>query len=120
MRILLYAFPGVAAALLAWLLTPVARRLALRVGAVDRPAARKIHAVPTPRLGGLAVVVTAAAVLLFVGATSRLVAREALWLGVGVGLLPILFVSIVHDVRRLGDRWKFLGQLAGALVAVSF
>jgi len=36
--------------------TPVARRLALRLGAIDQAGARKIHGRPVPRLGGLAVV----------------------------------------------------------------
>ena len=37
-------------------LTPLARRLALRFGAVDRPDARlKLHAKPVPTLGGLAI-----------------------------------------------------------------
>jgi UDP-GlcNAc:undecaprenyl-phosphate GlcNAc-1-phosphate transferase len=37
-----------------WLLTPVARWLALRVGAVAQVRDRDVHNVPTPRLGGLA------------------------------------------------------------------
>jgi UDP-GlcNAc:undecaprenyl-phosphate GlcNAc-1-phosphate transferase len=35
--------------------TPLVRRLALRVGAVDAPSARKVHVSPVPLLGGLAV-----------------------------------------------------------------
>ena len=50
-----YAATVVLAALAAYFLTPVARRLALRWGAVDLPSPRKVHAQPTPRLGGLAV-----------------------------------------------------------------
>ncbi len=36
-------------------LTPVARNLGMRVGAVDLPDSRKIHLVPIPRSGGLAI-----------------------------------------------------------------
>ena len=36
-------------------LTPVMERVALRLGAVDQPTARKRHSRPTPLLGGLAV-----------------------------------------------------------------
>lgn len=36
-------------------LTPVIAKLAESLGAIDRPDHRKIHARPTPRLGGLAV-----------------------------------------------------------------
>jgi UDP-GlcNAc:undecaprenyl-phosphate/decaprenyl-phosphate GlcNAc-1-phosphate transferase len=35
-------------------LTPVVRRLAIRFGAIDRPSDRKLHTVPTPTTGGLA------------------------------------------------------------------
>jgi UDP-GlcNAc:undecaprenyl-phosphate GlcNAc-1-phosphate transferase len=35
-------------------LTPLVRRLAQRFGAIDEPSARKLHVVPTPTMGGLA------------------------------------------------------------------
>ncbi|HWG93014.1 MAG TPA: MraY family glycosyltransferase [Mycobacteriales bacterium] len=37
-----------------YLLTPVARKVALRLGAMAEPRDRDVHAIPTPRLGGLA------------------------------------------------------------------
>ena len=45
-----YAF-GVAA-ILALVLVPAAEWLARRVGAIDVPNERSLHAVPTPKLGG--------------------------------------------------------------------
>ncbi len=42
------------AAAVTYLLTPVARRFALRFGAMAEPRDRDVHAIPTPRLGGLA------------------------------------------------------------------
>jgi UDP-GlcNAc:undecaprenyl-phosphate GlcNAc-1-phosphate transferase len=48
------AFVGaLASALVA---TPVARRVALRFGVMDLPAARKVHTDPVPYLGGLAII----------------------------------------------------------------
>jgi UDP-GlcNAc:undecaprenyl-phosphate GlcNAc-1-phosphate transferase len=35
-------------------LTPLVRRLAVRFGAIDQPSDRKLHVVPTPTMGGLA------------------------------------------------------------------
>ena len=43
------------AAAVTYLLTPVARRFAVRTGAMAEPRDRDVHAVPTPRLGGLAI-----------------------------------------------------------------
>ena len=37
-----------------FLLTPLARRFAVRIGAMAEPRDRDVHAIPTPRLGGLA------------------------------------------------------------------
>ena len=42
------------AAGLTYCLTPVVRAVALRIGAADRPGGRKMHAIATPTLGGLA------------------------------------------------------------------
>ena len=44
----LFAF--VVAAVLAWLLVPVAERIARRIGAIDYPNARSLHTEPTPKL----------------------------------------------------------------------
>ena len=119
MPILSLVLPGVGAAVLSWLLTPLARQLALRLGAVDRPTARKIHLTPTPRLGGLAVVGAAVLVFAFVSATTAMLRPDPLWLGLALGLVPIVVVSFIDDVRRLSAGLKFLGHLAGAVIAVS-
>ncbi|MBN1471145.1 MAG: hypothetical protein JW925_05140, partial [Syntrophaceae bacterium] len=39
-------------------LTPVAKWLGIRIGAVDVPLERKIHSAPIPRSGGLAIVLS--------------------------------------------------------------
>jgi UDP-GlcNAc:undecaprenyl-phosphate/decaprenyl-phosphate GlcNAc-1-phosphate transferase len=45
--------------------TPLARQIALRIGVVDAPSARKVHASPVPLLGGVAIFVAFMAALLF-------------------------------------------------------
>ncbi len=53
-------------------LTPLARSMALRWGVVDHPGPRKVHVSPMPLLGGLAIYVTTALVLiLFIQDESR-------------------------------------------------
>src|ERR1700709_2894061 len=49
----LFAF--LVAGLLALLLTPLTARRAARLGAIDQPNERSLHGVPTPKLGGLAI-----------------------------------------------------------------
>ncbi len=55
--------------LLTMLFSPLAQRIAIRAGAVDRPNARKVHKIPTPLWGGLAIYlsfyISVAVILLF-------------------------------------------------------
>ena len=39
----------------AWMLVPAAESVARRIGAIDVPKERSLHDVPTPKLGGLAI-----------------------------------------------------------------
>ena len=49
-------FTFIVAFMFALVLTPVAKWLGMRIGAVDNPSARKVHTRPIPRSGGLAIV----------------------------------------------------------------
>lgn len=115
--------PAVLAALLGFLLTPLARRLSVWIGALDEPDARKVHTEPMPRLGGLAVLGSAAAVLfpgyLFGAFGPYVRLGDPLAGGIAWGLVPVVAISLLDDVRGVRARWKALAHLAGALVAVS-
>lgn len=47
--------------------TPLMRRVALRYGVTDQPAARKIHANPVPLLGGAAIYIAFIVALVALG-----------------------------------------------------
>lgn len=114
---------GLVAALLSYLATPLAARLAIRLGAMDLPDARKVHRQPLPRLGGLAVIGSAGIVLLaLVAAPNGVQAPSSIAAvqGLVFGLLPILLVSIWDDMRGVSARWKFLCHALGAAIAVGF
>jgi UDP-GlcNAc:undecaprenyl-phosphate GlcNAc-1-phosphate transferase len=116
-----FTLPAVTAAALAFALSPVVARLAIRIGAVDMPGDRKIHTSPIPRLGGLSVVTSAALVFLggwLSGRPWRLPPQLAP--GLALGVLPILLISIVDDIRSVGVRNKFLAHTLGAGIAVAF
>lgn len=98
---------AVLAFLLALLLTPLVRRLALQVGALDPFSARKVLSAPSvPRLGGLGV---AAAFYLTVALlwilrsslTRATLAADTPVLAILLGGLPILAVGAVDDLRGL-------------------
>lgn len=104
---------------LALVLTPAARRLALRVGALDPVGQRSVHQEPKPYLGGLAIAVA------FVAAVV-LVSWPLDWGLVGIlvcgGLMAA--IGLVDDLRRpVGIRagLKFLLQIGvAALVIFAF
>jgi UDP-GlcNAc:undecaprenyl-phosphate GlcNAc-1-phosphate transferase len=110
--------PGLVAAALAFALTPFTARLALLVGAIDQPGWRKTHAVPIPRLGGLAVVSASAAAWTAAQLLGVSLPRE-LWIGLVAGGLPILAVSVMDDVKGVSAGRKLLVQMTGASLAVA-
>jgi UDP-GlcNAc:undecaprenyl-phosphate GlcNAc-1-phosphate transferase len=122
MTILLFIVPAVVAGLIAFALTPVARALAFRVGAVDEPAPRKIHQVPTARLGGLAVIVSVTVVLsaMVILTPHRIHILPAdLLLPIAIGVAPILIVSLIDDIRPLRPLPKFMVHLVGTSATVA-
>jgi UDP-GlcNAc:undecaprenyl-phosphate GlcNAc-1-phosphate transferase len=114
--------PGVAAAALAFALTPLVSRFAVVIGAIDMPGERKIHHRPIPRLGGLAVV-TAIGVVWFASrglVDPRWSPAPELLLAVGLGVLPVIIVSLIDDIRSIKAGPKFIAHVAGASIAVAY
>ncbi len=93
-----------ASCLFVWTLMPVARR----VGLVDRPGGRKIHDGAVPAIGGLAIVTAVIATALVLGIAERV--HPAFW----AGLMVIVLVGTLDDLRDLGYHSKFLAQIAAA------
>lgn len=94
------------------LLTPLAARLARRLGAVDELKDRGLARDATPLLGGLAIFAgTLIAALLFIPGNPRTQAILA-----GAALITI--VGAVDDARDLPPGVKLLGQVAAALILV--
>jgi len=92
--------------------TPILIKLAVPLGFVDTPNARKIHSTAIPRVGGVGMVLgTVATLLLWVDLEPS---AEAL-LG-GIGLLSI--VGIADDRYDLHYLWKLLGQCLAVLFVV--
>jgi UDP-GlcNAc:undecaprenyl-phosphate GlcNAc-1-phosphate transferase len=109
---------------LALVLTPVARRLARRVGLVDRPdGARKTQTEPIPVAGGLVVLISvglALAVVYFTpwwGSLSQL-AGELPLLGLLAGSVGICILGVADDCGRLRGRHKLLGQMVIVAIVI--
>jgi UDP-GlcNAc:undecaprenyl-phosphate GlcNAc-1-phosphate transferase len=104
----------------AYVLTPAARRLAFRWGAVDQPHPRKVHARPMPRLGGLAVFggfcfPWAGYYFLDNRVTATFQNYERLFLALMLGVCAMLALGVYDDLKGVRARNKFIIQM---LVAV--
>src|SRR4051812_47620998 len=101
------------AAVVSLLATPVAGALAWRIGAIDRPRARGLHQFPTPRLGGLAILVTVvAAGLVFLP-------HDHETRGILIGAAVIAIVGAADDIREFPADFKLVGQLLAAVIPVA-
>lgn len=110
---------------LSYLFTPLAGRLAVKLGAVDCPDHRKVHLRPVPRLGGLAIyLATTFAILLGVfrwlgeGKSFFIKSNELLGLALAAGV--IIIVGVADDFRSLSPREKFAGQFIAAAILIYF
>jgi UDP-GlcNAc:undecaprenyl-phosphate GlcNAc-1-phosphate transferase len=133
------AFIGAFATALAGL--PLWRKWCLRIGLVDDPGHRKIHAEPIPLAGGLAVV-TALVLPLLAGLIVFLFLRANVFsfldsdtierlshglkrrgvelTGIFLGAIGMTIVGLLDDKYESKPSWKFAGQfLIAALVAVA-
>ena len=101
-----------AAALSAWILTSVVRRYALASSMIDVPMERSSHTVPTPRGGGLAVVLS-----FMLGGAALVSVLEELWQPVlataGAGAIVAL-IGFVDDHRDLSVRLRLLAHFGAA------
>lgn len=109
--------------------TPLARRIAWRLRAVDYPAARRVNKRPVPRMGGIAIVCGLVAGELvqtlgvaFLGWPRVFVpvARQTVnyWL-LFLSFLVIFLTGLVDDKFTLTPRQKLLGQVVASVVAVA-
>lgn len=105
--ILLFAFLGTGA------LTPLMAQVGHRWQLVDRPTDRKIHLVPTPRLGGIAV---------YAGFVGSVLLNSILpdWMtAILVAGSLLLALGVIDDLRELPAWVKLMGQCLAAGIVIA-
>lgn len=104
----------ICAALLSYVCTPLVRVLAFKIGAVDVPKdGRRMHSVPIPRIGGLAIFIGFALTILAFCPMSKFLA-VALF-----GGLVIVVMGILDDIFALNALLKLAVQIAVAFFAIA-
>lgn len=104
----------ITALVLSMTIIPIMARIAPRVGMIDRPDPRKVHAKAIPRAGGVGIVLGALIPI-------------ALWLplddlfGMYVfGAVVLLIFGVWDDRRELGHYVKFIGQIIAVVPVVYY
>ena len=101
------------AMVVSFIMCPLVKSFAYKIGAIDVPKDnRRMHKKPVPRLGGLAIFLGfIVSLLLFVPIDRQL-------RGILLGAVVIVVLGVVDDITPLRAWFKFLVQIAAALVAV--
>ena len=101
-------------ALIAYVTTPLARRAAFRLGAIDVPKDnRRVHRKPIPRLGGLAIYTA------FLVVSLLMMELDLQMLTLLGGATLMAGMGMVDDVRPLPAKLKLLLQICAALLVMA-
>ena len=93
--------------------TPLVRRFAFKIGAIDIPKDnRRMHKKPTPRIGGLAIIFGFTVATLCFAQPSRQL------YGTLSGAAIIAIMGVIDDCKNLPAKLKFVIQIIAALVVV--
>ncbi|PIO83908.1 undecaprenyl-phosphate alpha-N-acetylglucosaminyl 1-phosphate transferase [Loigolactobacillus backii] len=98
---------------IAAVLTPIVRRIAIKVGAVDDPNARRVNKIPIPTIGGLAIFIA------FTFSTFVLLREQfptPILYSIFLGEAIIIITGLLDDMIELSPWQKLTGMLLAALV----
>lgn len=109
------------AVVLALAITPLVIRLARRMNAIDVPGVRAVHTTPIPRIGGMAIFLSAMSMILsvlFLDNKIGVTFRAARWeLGSLLCMATFIFlVGFLDDLRNLPARAKLAAETVAAAV----
>ena len=116
-----YTLVFLVAAAVTYLLTPIARRIAIRTGTLAQPRDRDVHAIPTPKLGGVAMYGGIVAALLV---ARRLPTLGQTFAGSSEDVAILVSGGLICLLGAVDDRWgldaftKLAGQALAAGVMV--
>ena len=100
---------------ISYLATPMAIKLAHKIGAIDVPKDnRRVHKAPIPRLGGIAIF------LGFILTSVLYIDMNKKLFGICLGASIIVVMGIIDDIKEIRPKVKLAGQILAALVVVGF
>lgn len=112
--------------IIAFTATPIAKKIAFKVGAVDIPKDnRRMHKRAIAKLGGIAIVSGFLITILFnlilymIDKDSPLKPTFQLW-GLLIGIFIIVIMGLIDDLKDLSAKYKLIFQIVAAIVVVLF
>lgn len=115
MNTIKYILAFAVALAISYIATPLAKKFAFVVGAVDVPRDnRRMHKTPVPRLGGLAIFLGFLISSLIFGTVDRTMAS------ILIGALIIVTLGVLDDILRLNAGIKFVVQVIAACFPVLY
>lgn len=91
------------------LLTELIRQYTVKKNIIDIPNERSSHTVPTPRGGGLSIVITFLIVVIF----TDLLTSEMVWAFIGSGIV-IAVTGFLDDKAHIAAQWRLLAHFIAA------
>jgi len=95
-------------------LIPIFRGLAEKVNAIDIPEARKMHKRPMPRSGGISMALGALVPVVIWAPGNDFV--NSIIIGSGI----VVAFGLIDDIKSLGFKVKFAGQIAAASIVIFY
>jgi UDP-GlcNAc:undecaprenyl-phosphate GlcNAc-1-phosphate transferase len=109
---MLYIMPFLLAMMVTIAFLPVFGRMATKMGIVDKPGVRKVHGVPIPRIGGVAMII---GVLVAAIVIIPLESRDRYFL---IAAVVLTIFGVLDDRFDLPYYIKFIGQLIAVVIVV--
>jgi len=108
---LISAAAFIASLVIVLLMIPFIIKISARYNLVDKPNERKVHKTPISRLGGIGIVTG----ILFTSPLWFFSGDKIMLIHFILGMLLLIIIGIVDDLKELSPRVKLLGQLAAAV-----
>lgn len=115
-----YLITIVLAFIISFSTTPIVRKLAFKVGAVDIPKdGRRMHKKPMALMGGAAIITGFTVAILFnIVSTSGILTPGREYTGILAGIALITIMGVLDDIKKLNWKLKLSFQLAAAITVV--
>lgn len=114
---LLYIAAFASAFAITLVMTPFAKWLSFKCGAIDYPKDRGVHKKPMPRMGGIAIVAGFLATILMTYHFDKSMEPRQFW-GFIAGAVTIAGLGVLDDIKNLPAKLKFSVQILAALMVI--